>query len=300
MTSQAEPERPVPPFFRNATNRPEVIAHRGGAGQWPGETVFACERALEAGADVLEVDVHATRDGHLVLMHDKTLDRTTNGSGRIKELDWDYVKTLDAGFRWTADGHSFPFRTPQGAEVPEELRVPRLDDVLRRFKDRRPPVRLVVEIKQTSPSIAAPLNALIREHGMADRVLVASGRGSALREFRALQPKNVEDAIPTSASVFELLKFRVANHILGLKSRDLGYEALELSSTAFVLDSLLPLIRLPFITRRYLQTAHGEPFRLPVHAWTVNHPAEMERLIHLRVDGIITDYPSALLSLLGR
>jgi glycerophosphoryl diester phosphodiesterase len=299
MTSQGESERLVPPFFGGAANRPEVIAHRGGAGEWPGETVFAFERALAAGADVLEVDVHATRDGHLVLMHNKTLDHTTNGTGRIKKLGWDYIKTLDAGYRWTADGHTHPFRTAPG-EVPEELRVPRLDDVLRRFKDRRPPVRLIVEIKQTSPSIAAPLDALIREHGMADRVLVASGRGRPLREFRALQPKNVEDAIPTSASVFELLKFRTLNHILGLKSRALGYEALELAATAFVLDSLLPLVRLPFITRRYCETAHGEPFRLPVHAWTVNHPAEMERLIHLRVDGIITDYPSALLALLGR
>jgi glycerophosphoryl diester phosphodiesterase len=300
MTSQVEPERPVPPFFRGAANRPEVIAHRGGAGQWPGETVFAFERALEVGADVLEMDVHGTRDGHLVLMHNKTLDRTTNGSGRIKERDWDYIKTLDAGYRWTADGHSYPFRTRPGGEVPEELRVPRLDDVLGRLKDRRPPARLIIEIKQTSPSIAARLDALIREHGMADRVLVASGRGSALREFRGLQPGRGGGAVPTSASVFELLKFRTLNHILGLKPRGLAYEALELASTAFVLDSLLPLVRLPFITRGYLQTAHGEPFRLPVHGWTVNHPADMERLIHLQVDGIMTDYPSALLALLGR
>lgn len=300
MTSQVETERHVPVFFRGVANRPEVIAHRGGAGQWPGETVFAFERALEVGVDVLEMDVHSTRDGHLVLMHNKTLDQTTNGSGRIKERDWDYIKTLDAGYRWTADGRDYPFRTRPGDEVPAELRVPRLDDVLRRLKDRRPPVRLIIEIKQTSPPIAAPLNALIREHGMTDRVLVASGRGSALREFRGLQPRQGEDAIPTSASVFELLKFRTLNHILGLKSRDPGYEALELASTAFVLDSLLPLVKLPFITRGYLQTAHGEPFRLPVHGWTVNHPADMERLIHLQVDGIMTDYPSALLALLGR
>jgi glycerophosphoryl diester phosphodiesterase len=297
MTSQENIQKAALPFFRDASRRPEVIAHRGGAGQWPGETIYAFERALEIGADMLELDVHATRDGHLVLMHDKDVKHSTNGSGKIKKLSLDYIKTLDAGYWWTADDLTYPFRTREGDEVPEDLRVPELDEVFERFKDRRPAVRMNIEIKQKSPSIAGRLHELIVKHGMEERVLVASGHHSSLKEFRKLRPK-----VATSASVFELLKFRTFNHIFGARPKDgFEYDALQLSSTGFVLDTILTpkkTLGLHFIKRNYLQTARA--CRLPVHGWTVNHPAEMERLIHLQVDGIITDYPSALLALLGR
>jgi glycerophosphoryl diester phosphodiesterase len=297
MTPQEDSEESVPAFFRGASNRPEVIAHRGGGGEWPGETLFAFERALEAGADVLEMDAHSTRDGRLVLLHNKTLEQTTNGRGKVKEHTWDEIKNLDAGYRWTADGATFPFRTEPGREVPPELRIARLEDVFERFKDRRPPVRMNVEIKQTSPSIAKALYDLIVKHGVEDSVLVACGRGGPMREFREV----AKGRVATSATVWEMIKFRWLKHVFGGRVEGLGYEAIQTSSTAFMLELVFVTkrpFRLPFITRKYLETARRFP--VPVHGWTVNHPDEMARLIHLGVDGIITDYPSALLALLGR
>jgi glycerophosphoryl diester phosphodiesterase len=292
---QADARRNVHPFFLGARHRLEVIAHRGGGGQWPGETLFAFERAVEIGVDVLEMDAHSTRDGHLVLMHNKTVQQTTNGTGGIKRLTLSQIKELDAGYCWTADGgRTYPYRTPPGGRVPDDLRVPTLDKVFERFKSQ-PHVRMNIEIKQASPPIAGRLCHLIRHHGMTERVLVASGHDSSLREFRRLCPE-----VATSASLVELLKFRVMNHVFGAGADGLGYDALQLSSTALVLDALLlkkPL-GLPFISHGYCETARRAG--LPVHGWTVNHPAEMERLIHLKVDGIITDYPSSLLALLGR
>lgn len=297
MTPQEDSQQNVHAFFRGPLNRPEVIAHRGGGGEWPGETLFAFERALDAGADVLEMDAHATSDGHIVLMHNKTVEHTTDGRGKIKELTLAQIKELDAGYRWTADGFTFPFRSKPGP-VPDDLRVATLEEVFERFKGRRTAVRLNVEIKQKSPSIAKRLYELIVKHGMEERVLVACGPGGPAREFREI----AKGRVATSATVWEMIKFRWLKHIFGGKVEGLGYEAIQTSSTAFLLEVIFLTPekprRLAFITRGYLETARR--FGLPVHGWTVNHPDEMARLTHLGVDGIITDYPTALVALLGR
>ena len=83
------------PFFAAAPkDRPDVIAHRGGGGEWPGETIFAFEQAIKLGVDVLEMDVRRTRDDQIILMHDCKVDRTTDGTGRVRKLDMKYLKTL--------------------------------------------------------------------------------------------------------------------------------------------------------------------------------------------------------------
>jgi len=91
------------PYYSNLPNRPLVIAHQGGDGLWPGETMYAYKHAAELGADVLEMDIHITRDDLLVLMHDETVDRTTNGSGEIGNMTMEELKTLDAGYNWSLD-----------------------------------------------------------------------------------------------------------------------------------------------------------------------------------------------------
>ncbi|UCG23341.1 MAG: hypothetical protein JSW55_14470 [Chloroflexota bacterium] len=98
----AEPAEPQP-FFTAGPARPWVIAHQGGDGLWPGNTMFAFENAAELGVDVLEMDMHSTADGVLVLMHDDTVDRTTDGSGRIDDMTLAELKELDAGHDWTPD-----------------------------------------------------------------------------------------------------------------------------------------------------------------------------------------------------
>lgn len=264
------------PFFKDSRGKLEVIAHRGGAGQWPGETAYAFREAERLGVDALEMDVRSTKDGVLVLMHDKCVKTTTNGRGFVNRYTWDELKELDAGFKWTPDGgRSFPYR---GVGIG----VPRLEDIFAEFGH----MRMVVEIKQVYPSVAAPLAALVRERGLEDRVQVASFFHCALREFRRASGGRVA----TSASVRELLKF------VSLGGRRPMPGALP------EVDAVQKGIKFgPFRLRFDEQTvADARALDLPVHAWTVNHRADIDRMLALGVDGIITDCPGRLLALLDR
>ena len=162
------------PFFAQFEQRPLVMAHQGGNGLWPDNTLYAFERAAAMGVDVLEMDLHSTADGVLVVMHDDTVDRTTDGSGPIQSLTLEEIKALDAGYRWSADeGQTFPFRG-QG------ITVPTLEEVFAAFPD----VALNIEIKQAEPSLVEPFCQLIRAYGMGERVLVASFHQESIKACR--------------------------------------------------------------------------------------------------------------------
>ncbi len=255
------------PFFANRKYPIEVIAHRGGGGEWPGETCYAFEQALKAGVDILEMDVHRTRDGVLVLMHDKTLDATTNGSGLIKEKDYAEIKDLDAAYTW-------PMHRGKG------IKIPRLEEVFDRF----PNVRMNIEIKQRSPSLVPALCELIKKKDKEKEVLIASAWHRTLREVRS---DYRELKLATSTSVWEILNFQVFEKVLGVRDRPPTDAIQWHSKFAFHV-----------ITERFVAAARKVD--LKVHAWTVNEHEEMNRMISLGVDGIITDYPTKLLSLLGR
>jgi glycerophosphoryl diester phosphodiesterase len=255
------------PFFAKRKYPIEVIAHRGGGGEWPGETLYAFEQALKAGVDILEMDVHRTRDGVLVLMHDQTLDATTNGTGLIKEKDWDEIKDLDAAYTW-------PMHRGKG------IKIPRLEEVFDAF----PKVRMNIEVKQKSPSLVPDLCELIIEKGKKEEVLIASGWHRSVREVRS---ECRELKLATSASVWEILNFQVFDNVLGVRTRPPTDAIQWHSKFAFHV-----------ITERFVAAARK--VNLQVHAWTVNEHEEMNRMIALGVDGIITDYPTKLLSLLGR
>src|SRR5215211_1592756 len=169
-----------------------VIAHQGGDGLWPGDTMYAFERAVEAGADVLEMDAHITRDGRIVLMHDEVVDRTTDGTGTIEELTLAELKKLDAAYQWSNDdGKTFPYRG-LGIQVP----------VLEELFDKFPRTRYVIEIKLTQNPIDKPLCDLIRQYNMQGHVMVASFHDDAMQNFRATCPE-----IATSASRTEVRNF---------------------------------------------------------------------------------------------
>lgn len=257
------------PFFTQARNRPEVIAHRGGKGQWPEETVHACAQALKLGADVLEVDVRASHDGELVLMHDETVDRTTNGRGPVSDFTLAQLKELDAGYEWERGGcEPLPCRG-------RGLRVATLKEVFEAFPD----ARLNIEIKQSSPSVVAPLCKLIRDYGREEKVLVASFSDGVLREFRRECPE-----VATSAASAELVRFILRNA--------------PLVPGAFKPEADAVQVKESLLTRPLVERAHR--LNLQVHVWTVNEPRQMSRAAGLGVDGIITDYPGRLLTLLGR
>jgi glycerophosphoryl diester phosphodiesterase len=258
---------PVPEhkYFRNDAGRPLVIAHRGGAGLWPENTLYAFERAGAMGVDVIETDVRSTKDGELVVLHDENVERTTDGSGPVGSLTLAELKRLDAAYRFSPDGgRSFPVRG-RGVTVP----------TLREVFASLPRMRFNIEPKQGEPPLAAPLCRLIRESGMTDRVLVASFSGTTLEKFRR--------ECPEVASFFAL-------HEAGLApSYSPVMQALQVPERSGALRVL---------TRDFVEAAHGRNLR--VHAWTVNDEGEMRRLIEMGLDGVMTDYPDRLLKVLGR
>jgi glycerophosphoryl diester phosphodiesterase len=259
---------------RQQTTRPLVMAHRGGAGLWPENTMLAFERARDLGVDVIEMDVHSTIDGALVVIHDATVDRTTNGTGRISDLTLAELKKLDAGYRWSTDGmKTFPWRG-QG------LFVPTLDEVFTRL----PEMRFNIEPKQERPSLAKPLCRMIREKGMANKVMVGSFHQTVLDEFRKECPEVATSASP--AEVSEFLRLYKAGDKAAYKPVVRALQVPEYVAGAQILN------------KDFIEAAHS--MKLQVHAWTVNETESMKRLIANGIDGLVTDYPDRLMNLLRR
>ena len=250
-----------------------VFAHRGERGAAPENTLAAFQRAVDLGVDALEMDIHQTVDGALVVFHDETLERTTNGSGLLREQTLAQLQQLDAGYRWSADGgQSFPYRG-QG------LRIPTLEAVLQAF----PQLRINVDIKQAAPSIVQPFVALIRAYGRTARTMVGSFDEATIAAFRAAAPE-----VPTAASLGETKRFYLLNRLrLGWLHRPVAH--------AYQIPEEAAGRRI--VTPRFIRAAHARG--QAVHVWTVNEVADMKRLIAWGVDGIMTDYPARLLALLA-
>jgi glycerophosphoryl diester phosphodiesterase len=267
--------RPAPahPYF--AAERPgvQVIAHRGGAGLRPEETLEAFDHAARLGADILDLDARATADGAIVCLHDATVDRTTDGSGPVAALTLAELRRLDAGYRWTQDGgKTFPYRG-------KGLQVPTLEEVLKRHARSR----MVIEMKVRTPDFAKSLCRLARDAGMAQRVLVASFDHATLAAFRLACPEVATSMSQREAQVFWLLaRLRLA------AAASLDAVALQVPERFAGVEVLMPAL---------MKAARGRNLR--VHAWTVNDDETMRRLIALGVDGVMTDRPDRLLALSG-
>ena len=239
-----------------------VIAHRGGGLLAPEETLVAFENAVSLGVDVLELDVHATSDGVVVCMHDAEVDRTTDGTGEIRNMTLAEVKQLDAGYEFTPDdGKTFPHRG-KGVEVAT------LEEVLTAF----PTATFSIEIKQADPPIADEVLRVIETAGMFDRVLVASFDDDTLIALRNKRPN-----LLTSYAAGEIVEFTV------LTPEDADYEP-----PAPVLQAPMGLADEDHLA---LARTHG----IRVHVWTINDPAEMQTLLERGVHGIMSDDPALLI-----
>jgi len=261
-------------IFQNSdVSRPLVFAHRGGGGLYPENTLEAFRYSAQMGVDVLELDIHSTSDGALVVMHDATLDRTTNGTGRVNQMTLAELKKLDAGYHFTPDGgKTFPFRA-RGVTIP----------TLQEIFDALPAQTFNVEPKQAEPSVTNPLCEMIRARNMTDKVIVGSFRQRAIDEFRAACAE-----VATAGTPSEVRDF-LALYKLGLGE--------SYSPPMQVLQIPERLGSLQIVSEDFVKTARR--LNLQVHVWTVNETDDMRRLIEMRVDGIMTDYPDRLLGLLG-
>jgi glycerophosphoryl diester phosphodiesterase len=220
----------------------------------------------------LELDVHGTHDGAVVVFHDPTLERTTNGSGPLQDLALDALQRLDAGYHFSHDGAYFPYRG-QG------VRISTLQEVLRAFPDQR----LNIEIKQATPPLVDAVLDLFRETNAWDRCLLAAEHDDIMLAIRAA----VGHRVATSMSTADVVDFmnRFAQGDWG------GY-----APAARALQIPVSFEGLDLITADTVAAAHR--LGLEIHAWTINDPTEMKRLVALGVDGIISDLPGLALSVL--
>lgn len=251
---------------------PIAFAHRGGAALWPENTLEAFGGALDLGYRYIETDIHMTRDGEIVVLHDPIVDRTTDGHGDVRDMTLAEVKRLDAGYRFNRDG-DHPFRG-RGIDVPT------LDEAL----DLHPELRFNLEIKQRSPDLARPLWDFIERRGVHDRVLVASAKDDVGDAFRRLAGRRVR----TSPGVRGGLRFWLGVRSGLWRADSYPYDALQAPRTRG---------RLTVVDRRFVRAAHAHGIQ--VHVWTIDDPTEMRELLALGVDGIMTDRPDVLKEVLG-
>jgi glycerophosphoryl diester phosphodiesterase len=246
--------------------RPLVFAHRGGAALRPENTLLAFDHGLSLGADGLELDVHLSRDGVVVVHHDRTLDRTTNGRGPIAAQTADDLGRLDAGYSFEG------FRGAAGG-------VPTLEAVLRRY----PSVPLIVELKVNEPMLAHRAIDTVRAAGAVERVALGSFGTRVLRAARTYEP-----AIRTGSSREEtrLALYRSWIRWPVLRPPYREFQVPEWSGSTRV------------VSPRFVRYARKAG--VAVHVWTVNDPADMARLLDWGVDGLISDRPDVAVEVVSR
>lgn len=236
--------------------------------------MVAFKQAVVLGVDVLEMDIHSTADGVLVTMHDDTVDRTTDGSGPIQGFTLIELKELDAGYNWTDDdGETYPFRG-------QDVAVSTLEEIFDGFPD----YRMNIEIKQVEPSIVDTFCQMVRNYKREELVLVGSSDAGSVEAFREACPE-----VATSTTEPEVRSFFILNTLFLDNVYRPPAEAFQVPE--FSDDRQV-------VTDRFIANAHQH--NMDVHVWTVNEVADMDRLINLGVDGIITDYPERLMTLLAQ
>lgn len=269
----SKPAQPAAVLSRFA-EQPLVIAHRGGKGLWPENSLFAFQRASALGVDMLEMDLHLSSDGELVVIHDRTLERTTDGDGPVAAHSLAQLQALDAGYNWSADGgQSYPYRG-QG------IRIPSFTEVLDRFPD----TPKVIELKVPDVGMEAQLCEALKAHKQRDQVIVGSFYDRSLQLFREHCPGVATSAGPGS------VRLLVALNWLGLGSLlSPSYQALQIPEAHG---------DLVVASASLLQTAAQRG--LNVQLWTINEQPDMRRLLDQGAHALITDYPDRALQVLGR
>jgi glycerophosphoryl diester phosphodiesterase len=229
---------------------------------WPENTMLAFGHAHESGLRWLETDLHQSADGHLMCIHDDTVDRTTDGTGSVSDFTAADLEALDAAYEFEIEG-DHPYRN-QGHGVPT------LEDVVNQFDD----CRLVVDLKEDG--LAESVWALIRRLDIADRIIVGSFSDRRLAQFRSVSG----GAVATSAGPRAVVRALAASTV---KTPPLLADALQVPVNAR---------GVPIVTARSVEKFHAAGYQ--VHVWTVNSSKQMHRLLDMSVDAIITDRPDAL------
>jgi len=272
------------------------LAHQGGEWEAPSNTVYAFRRAVRKGADVLELDVHSTADDRLVVIHDATVDRTTNGSGRVSETQWRELKALDAAYNFVPGRNAvrglppdqYPLRGVRMGEKPppgkpgryrrRDFRIPTLGEIFRRFPNK--PINIEIKgdadsdlesFERTAENLAGFLNARPER---ADEVIVVSFNDAAVARFHELAPAfGTAPGLASTAAYFTTGTPPPGNHV------------------AIQIPVYFQGVRVA--TPEFVARAHADGFA--VHIWPDNDEEsdDLYRELHaICVDGIMTAYPT--------
>lgn len=249
---------------------PMLIAHRGGGGLAPENTMVAFRQAVDVwAADMLELDVRATKDGHCVVIHDEMVDRTTNGTGAVRDMTLAELQSLDAGHNFSRDRKTHPFRD-------SGVRVPTIDEVLESLPD----TPITVEVK--TGEAQAPLFAAIARLDATQRVVAAgmydrdrtmfgsyggpiSASTEQVRDFYRFHKLKLARFWSINADVAQIPEFHGSHRI---------------------------------VTQKFVKALHTRGVK--VHVWTVNVESDMQRLLDWDVDGLVTDRPDTASRVLHR
>lgn len=247
---------------------PRIVAHRGDSAHYPENTLEAFLSAYRMGVDVIETDVHLSRDGVLVIWHDDTLERNTNGTGRIEDHSLEELKSYDAGYTFTPDrGKTFPFRG-KGVELCT------LDEALKAC----PAQRFNVDLKTKGEPIVDAFIAVLNENQAKKRVLGASFHYMNLKLLRKKEPR-----IQTSVSKMEVRLFLLL-HWIRLLPRTLN------KKRQIIFQVPPSQGKTKVVTPSFVKAMHKR--NAIIQVWTINDRHEMVRLFKMGVDSIMTDKPA--------
>ena len=249
------------------------IAHRGSMYLWPENTLLAVERAMETGADIVEIDLDVTADDTIVVIHDRRVDRTTDGERDIAEYTLEEAKQLDAGYTFPPEKHDAYVAAdvdhdhiPPDEEYPfrgDGIEIPTLGEVFELVPSDYP---ILLDVKRQRPD-PARIADLIEEYGRVESTMVGAFESTYLRAMRAELP-TIETGLG-SAEVRQFLKtMRASEHRY---------------------DPQVEFFFAPHRTVRQSLVERAHRSGMSVLPWTVNDPTEMHRLVDIGVDGILTD-----------
>lgn len=259
--------------------RPLVIAHQGGEGLAPSSTLTAFINAWEMGVDVLEFDVHMTKDGLLVAIHDPTVDRTTNGTGKVNEMTLKEIKKLDAGYYFQNEKGEHPFRD-------KGITIPTVEEIFETIKDDD--MLYIIEIKETNdPSlyktIARKMWEKLKAFGLEKRVMLASFDQDIVDYI--LEASDGKAIV--SAGRKEATKFVVFHKLFLNSLYRPAVDAIHIPTREGKFN---------LADQKLIRGAHKRG--MVVHYWTINDKETMRELIRIGADGIMTDRPDLLFEVL--
>ena len=265
-----------------------VSAHRSGGGQFPENTLMAFENCInskEFNTDIFEFDLHITKDGELILLHDSTLDRTTDSAETLKvekarpsDYTYDEIRNLNFGESFTDENGNKPYAGLRGDKIPENLKAVKIEAVLD-YLQSNGDFRYIIEIKnggELGEKAADKLYKILSEKKMLEKAIIGTFHVNVSKYMDKTYPDMLRSCSLTEGIVFYMCAFFGIEKEVGT----FNYKALQIPSSAFVINTG---------TTRVVNYAHKH--NIAVQYWTINDEAEMKRLNEIGADAIITDYP---------